>query len=181
MIAALAGTKTEIDLKNIYVRNVRIIGSTLRSRTPEMKARILKELTEKVWPKVESGEVKPTIYKVLPIEEAEKAHDILYDLYAPYVDLAKKRGVGIAFESLFEDRAIFGEPRSRYSCKVEEIISLIESYNDETVSCCWDFGHSQLEFGNGHFEAFKQAFKYISSTHVHDNWAGMDLHTLPTF
>ena len=41
MIAALAGQKTEIDLKNIYVRNVRIIGSTLRSRTPEMKAQIL--------------------------------------------------------------------------------------------------------------------------------------------
>ena len=78
MIAALAGTKTEIDLKNIYVRNVRIIGSTLRSRTPEMKARILAELVKNVWPKVESGEVKPTIYKVLPIEEAEAAHDILY-------------------------------------------------------------------------------------------------------
>ena len=78
MIAALAGTKTEIDLKNIYVRNVRIIGSTLRSRTPEMKAKILAELVENVWSKVESGEVKPTIYKVLPIEEAEAAHDILY-------------------------------------------------------------------------------------------------------
>ena len=78
MIAALAGTKTEIDLKNIYVRNVRIIGSTLRSRTPEMKAKILAELVQNVWPKVESGEVKPTIYKVLPIEEAEAAHDILY-------------------------------------------------------------------------------------------------------
>ena len=78
MIAALAGTKTEIDLKNIYVRNVRIIGSTLRSRTPEMKAFILSELVKNVWPKVESGEVKPTIYKVLPIEEAEAAHDLLY-------------------------------------------------------------------------------------------------------
>lgn len=78
MIAALAGTKTEIDLKNIYVRNVRIIGSTLRSRTPEVKAQILSELVEKVWPKVETGEVKPTIYKVLPIKEAEAAHDILY-------------------------------------------------------------------------------------------------------
>lgn len=78
MIAALAGTKTEIDLKNIYVRNVRIIGSTLRSRTPETKARILAELVERVWPKVASGEVKPTIYKVLPITEAEAAHDILY-------------------------------------------------------------------------------------------------------
>ena len=44
MIAALAGVKTEIDLKNIYVRNVRIVGSTLRSRTPEMKAYILSEL-----------------------------------------------------------------------------------------------------------------------------------------
>ena len=78
MIAALAGQKTEIDLKNIYVRNVRIIGSTLRSRTPEVKAQILAELVKNVWPKVESGEVKPTIFKVLPIQEAEAAHDILY-------------------------------------------------------------------------------------------------------
>ena len=78
MIAALAGTKTEIDLKNIYVRNVRIVGSTLRSRTPAVKAQILAELVEKVWPKVATGEVKPTIYKVLPIQEAEAAHDILY-------------------------------------------------------------------------------------------------------
>ena len=78
MIAALAGQKTEIDLKNIYVRNVRIIGSTLRSRAPEIKVQILAELVEKVFPKIESGEVKPTIYAVLPITEAEKAHDILY-------------------------------------------------------------------------------------------------------
>ncbi len=78
MIAALAGQMTQIDLKNIYVRNVRIVGSTLRSRTPEVKAQILANLVADVWPKVETGEVKPTIYKVLPIQEAEAAHDILY-------------------------------------------------------------------------------------------------------
>lgn len=78
VIAALAGQKTEIDLKNIYVRNVRIVGSTLRSRTPAVKAEILASLVRDVWPKVASGEVKPTIYKVLPITEAEAAHDILY-------------------------------------------------------------------------------------------------------
>ncbi len=78
MIAALAGTHTEIDLKNIYVRNVRIIGSTLRSRTPVVKAQILAELVQNVYPKIEAGLVKPTIYKVLPIQEAEAAHDILY-------------------------------------------------------------------------------------------------------
>ena len=77
MIAALAGQKTEIDLKNIYVRNVRIIGSTLRSRTPEVKARILAELVENVFPKIEEGLVKPTIYKTFPIERAEEAHAVL--------------------------------------------------------------------------------------------------------
>ena len=78
MIAALAGQKTEIDLKNIYVRNVRIVGSTLRSRTPAVKAEILADLVRDVWPKVSAGEVRPTIYKVMPITEAEAAHDILY-------------------------------------------------------------------------------------------------------
>ena len=78
MIAALAGQKTEIDLKNVYVRNVRLIGSTLRSRAPEVKAQILAELVEKVWSKVATGEVKPTIFKVLPITQAEDAHDLLY-------------------------------------------------------------------------------------------------------
>ena len=78
MIAALAGTKTEIDLKNIYVRNVRIIGSTLRSRTPEMKAEILAGIVRDVYPKIEVGLVKPTIHAVLPIEKAAEAHDILY-------------------------------------------------------------------------------------------------------
>ena len=78
MIAALAGTKTEIDLKNIYVRNVRIVGSTLRSRTPEVKAQILAGIVRDVYPKIEAGLVKPTIHAVLPITEAEAAHDILY-------------------------------------------------------------------------------------------------------
>ena len=78
MIAALAGQKTEIDLKNVYVRNVRLIGSTLRSRTPAVKAQILAELVKNVWPKVAAGEVKPTIFKVLPITEAEAAQDLLY-------------------------------------------------------------------------------------------------------
>ena len=78
VIAALAGANTTIDLKNIYKKNIRIIGSTLRSRTPKMKAEILSMLVNEVWEKVANGEVKPTVYKVLPITEAEEAHDILY-------------------------------------------------------------------------------------------------------
>lgn len=78
MIAALAGQFTQVDLKNIYVRNVRIIGSTLRSRTPELKAWLISELVEKVWPMVEDGRIRPTIHAIMPITEAEAAHDMLY-------------------------------------------------------------------------------------------------------
>lgn len=78
MIAALAGQLTQIDLKNIYVRNVRMIGSTLRSRAPEVKAQILAQLVESVWPKVATGEIKPTIHAVLPIQDAEAAQELLH-------------------------------------------------------------------------------------------------------
>ena len=78
VIAALAGETTQIELKNIYKKNIRIIGSTLRSRTPEMKAQILASLVSDIWPKVETGVVKPTIHAVLPITQAEEAHAILY-------------------------------------------------------------------------------------------------------
>lgn len=78
MIAALGGTRTQIDLKTIYVRNIRIIGSTLRSRPPQVKAKILADLVRNVWPKVEQGLIRPTIYRVLPVSECEAAQEILY-------------------------------------------------------------------------------------------------------
>ena len=77
MIAALAGTLTEIDLKNIYVRNVRIIGSTLRSRTPAIKAELIAELVRIVWPKVETGLIPSSIYAEFPIEDAEAAQAVM--------------------------------------------------------------------------------------------------------
>ncbi len=77
MIATLGGNYTQLDLKNVYVRNVRIIGSTLRSRTPAMKAEILSCLVRDVWEKVESGKLRPTIFRVLPVAEAEAAHALL--------------------------------------------------------------------------------------------------------
>ena len=61
----------------MYVRGTRIIGTTLRSRTPQEKARLLAEMVERVWPKVESGAIRPTIYRVLPMERAQEAHAIL--------------------------------------------------------------------------------------------------------
>lgn len=78
MIATLAGDIAPVDMRKLYVKNVRLVGSTLRSKPQDIKARILKELVDKVWSKVSAGEIRPAIYKVMPVEEAEAAHDLLY-------------------------------------------------------------------------------------------------------
>lgn len=49
----------------------------MRSKTPDEKGRILASLVKDVWCKVENAQVRPSIYKVLPITQAEEAHAIL--------------------------------------------------------------------------------------------------------
>ena len=77
MIAALAGETTQIDLKNIYMRNIRIIGSTLRSRSHAQKAEIMAALEQNVWGKVASGQIRPTVYRIFPMREAEQAQAVM--------------------------------------------------------------------------------------------------------
>ena len=79
MIATLAGDTSQVNLKEMYKRNLRVIGNTLRSRTPEMKAEILGRLVRDVWPMVEAGKVRATVYKVLPIQRAEEGQALLME------------------------------------------------------------------------------------------------------
>ena len=77
VIATLGGAKTEIDMNRFFRRGIRLIGSTLRSRTPEMKARILAGLQGLLWEAFASRTVEPVIHATLPITRAEEAHAIL--------------------------------------------------------------------------------------------------------
>ena len=77
IISTLAGTETNVKLRPILTKGLHIVGSMLRKRSSYEKSQILKELTEKLWPKLEIGEIKPSVYKVLPIEDAAEAHAIL--------------------------------------------------------------------------------------------------------
>ena len=77
VISTLAGIETKVLLRPLLTKGLHLVGSMLRNRTPEFKAYILSELVKNVWPKLESGEIKPSIYKVFPIEQAEDAHGIL--------------------------------------------------------------------------------------------------------
>lgn len=77
LISTLAGTSTTVPLRALLTRGIEFKGSMLRKRSVAEKAAILAGLVEKVWPKLERGEIRPTLYKVLPIARAEEAHAIL--------------------------------------------------------------------------------------------------------
>ena len=77
VISTLAGIETNVQLRPLLTKGLHLVGSMLRNRTPEFKAYILSELVKNVWPKIEDGTIKPSIYRVLPIAEATEAHAIL--------------------------------------------------------------------------------------------------------
>ncbi|MBR5518127.1 MAG: NAD(P)H-quinone oxidoreductase [Clostridia bacterium] len=77
VISTLAGIETTVQLRPLLTKGLHLVGSMLRKRTPEFKAYLLSELVKNVWPKIENGEIKPSIYKVLPMAEAAEAHAIL--------------------------------------------------------------------------------------------------------
>ena len=77
VISTLAGIETNVQLRPLLTKGLHLVGSMLRNRTPEFKAYILSELVKNVWPKIEDGTIKPSIYKVVPITEAEAAQAIL--------------------------------------------------------------------------------------------------------
>lgn len=77
VISTLAGTETNLLLRPLLTKGLHLVGSMLRNRTPAFKAALLAELVERVWPKIEDGTIKPSIYKVLPMAQAEEAQAIL--------------------------------------------------------------------------------------------------------
>lgn len=77
VISTLAGTETNVQLRSLLTKGLHLVGSMLRNRTPEFKAYILSELVKNVWPKLEDGSIKPSIYKTFPIEQASEAHAVL--------------------------------------------------------------------------------------------------------
>jgi len=77
IISTLAGAETTVNLRPVLQKGLHLVGSMLRKRSVEEKTEILSKLVEVVWPKIESGEMVPSIYKVLPLEKADEAMDIL--------------------------------------------------------------------------------------------------------
>jgi putative PIG3 family NAD(P)H quinone oxidoreductase len=77
LIGLMGGSKVEMELAMLMMKRTRIIGSTLRARSPLEKAVVLDQLVERVWPKIVSGEIKPIVDTVLPITSVDDAHALV--------------------------------------------------------------------------------------------------------
>jgi putative PIG3 family NAD(P)H quinone oxidoreductase len=76
-IAIQHGAKAEINLWSVMMKRLTLTGSTLRSRSVAEKTVIADALREKVWPLLESGEIRPIVHAVFPLSEAAGAHRLM--------------------------------------------------------------------------------------------------------
>ena len=77
VISTLAGIETNLLLRPLLTKGLHVVGSMLRNRTPETKAAIMKELSERIMPYLASGDLKPYVCEVVPMQEARRAHTLL--------------------------------------------------------------------------------------------------------
>jgi NADPH:quinone reductase len=73
-LAFALGSKVEINLMPIMLKRLTYTGSTLRTRPPEFKARVARELREQVWPHIEQGRIRTVTSQTFALAEAAKAH-----------------------------------------------------------------------------------------------------------
>jgi NADPH:quinone reductase len=76
-ISTLGGSRAEINVGMILVKRLTLTGSTLRSRTVAQKAAVAAGVRQNVWPLIESGKVRPVIFKTFPLAEAGEAHRLM--------------------------------------------------------------------------------------------------------
>jgi putative PIG3 family NAD(P)H quinone oxidoreductase len=76
-IAVLHGAKSEINLVRVLRQRLTITGSTLRARTIAEKGAIALVLEQKVWPLVESEQIRPVIFATFPLNQAAEAHRLM--------------------------------------------------------------------------------------------------------
>jgi putative PIG3 family NAD(P)H quinone oxidoreductase len=76
-IGMQGGSKAELDLGKLMPKRGTVMATTLRARPLEQKAAIVGAVREHVWPLVDAGEIRPVIFRELPIYEAAEAHRIM--------------------------------------------------------------------------------------------------------
>ena len=77
LIGLMGGATAELNMALLLMKRLRIIGSTLRPRSIAAKSAVMDGLQRDLWPKVENGAIQPIIETVVPMAEAQRAHELV--------------------------------------------------------------------------------------------------------
>ena len=66
-----------LDLGRVMTGRLTVTGTTLRPRDAAFKAEIAAALLRNVWPLIETGAVKPLLYRILPFTQVAEAHRLM--------------------------------------------------------------------------------------------------------
>lgn len=73
-IATQQGSKVEFDFRPLMTKRLSIMGSTLRPLPIAQKGAIAREVQERVWPLLASGQIRPIVDSTFPLADAADAH-----------------------------------------------------------------------------------------------------------
>jgi len=77
VIGLTAGNRSEIDLGMVLRKRLKIIGTALRSRTPEEKAALAREFSQRVVPLFDANRLRPVVERVFAFAQIGEAHSAL--------------------------------------------------------------------------------------------------------
>ncbi len=77
VIGLMGGAKAELPLGALLSRRLRIIGSTLRTRSAPRKAALVAAFLARFGADFEAGRIRPILHQVLPLAQAPEAHRLL--------------------------------------------------------------------------------------------------------
>ncbi len=78
LIALLGGARSEVDLRPILVKRLRLMGATLRPQSIASKGKLADALLARVWPWFDSGRLRaPPIYARFALAQAWRAHELM--------------------------------------------------------------------------------------------------------
>ena len=76
-IGGARGFRSEIDLRQLMRKRLRVGGSLLRPRSDDFKAQVATALEERVWPLVASGRIRPMLDRSFALADAALAIECL--------------------------------------------------------------------------------------------------------
>jgi tumor protein p53-inducible protein 3 len=77
VVGLVGGSRAEVDLGLLLRQRLTVIGTVMRSRPLEERVQVTRDFRDKVLPHLVVGRIEPVIDRVLPLEEAAKAHECM--------------------------------------------------------------------------------------------------------